>query len=54
MLEVGSTHNGIGDGDNDQDDGDDGERGEGFSSGYVAFGSIGVLVHSDELEEKVG
>ena len=53
-LEIGSTHDGVYNCENDQDNGDDRKCGERFSYRQVAPGSRRVLVHSDKFEKEVG
>ncbi|KAA8898307.1 hypothetical protein TRICI_006568 [Trichomonascus ciferrii] len=51
VAEVDCAEDGVGDGDEEEEDGDDGERGEGFSGGHVLVFLAG-LVHADEFEEE--
>lgn len=52
-AEVAHADDGIGDGENDEQNGDDGKRGEGLSNGKVIL-LVSGLVDSDELENEVG
>ena len=54
MPEIRGAHCGIDDGEDNQNDCDHCKRSESFTSRYVALGPRGVLIHSNELEEKVG
>lgn len=53
VVEVQGTHNRVDDCDDDEDYGNDSKCGKWLSGGQVACSPYGVLVHSDELEEKV-
>ena len=51
--EIRGAHNGVDDGEDDQNNCDHCERSESLASRYVALGPCGILVHSNELKEEV-
>ena len=54
FSKIDSAHNGVDYRDDDEDDGDDSECCQRFANGDVFQGSVGFLIHSDQLEKKVG
>lgn len=54
MPEVRGAHDGVDDGEDNQNDCDHCKGGESFASRCVALGPGGVLIHSNKLEEEVG
>ena len=54
LVEVGGTHDGVGDGDDEENNGDDSECRKRFPRRNVACCSCSVLVHPHKLEKEVG
>ena len=54
MSKIRCAHNGVDDGEDDQNDCDHCERSKSLASRSVASGPVGVLIHPDELEKEVG
>lgn len=55
FVEVGGAYDSVNNSDEDADDCEDREGGEGVSCGIIVLtATIGVKVHAEKLEEKVG
>lgn len=54
MPEIRRAHDGVDNRENDQDHGDHSKSRKGIPSRQVAFGSLGIFIHADKLEKKVG
>ena len=54
FSEIRGTHDGVNDGDDDQEDGDYSESCERLAHWAISPRSMIMVVHSDELEEKIG
>ena len=52
--EIRGAYDGVDDGEDNQDDCDHRKRSESSASRQIALGPVGLLIHADELEEKVG
>lgn len=52
-TEIYHAHYRVGNGHEDEDDCKNGEGGQGLSDRDVCPGAIGVLIHSDKLEEEI-
>ncbi len=54
LAEIRRAHACVDNGQDDEDDGENGEGGKGPAHGIENFAVFAGLVHTDELEEKVG